>query len=1120
VNEEKPSLAELSRRRFLKAAAGGGAGLAAWSLMSGQASAAGHPASSPGTGGATGVVMPLNAGWLFGGPWVSASSQAGYDDSSFLPVTLPHVVTPLSWREWDPTTWEKVWIYRRHFGLPPGLRGMRTFVDFQGALTSATPAINGKVLAGHLGGYLPFSYELTGGLRPEGNVLAVAVDSAWQNVPPEGSPRGAVAVDYLQPGGLYRDVALRFVPQVFIADVFAQPKQVLSASPAMDVQCTVDAAVVSAGPVQVVTELMDRGRRLARASAPVTFGQPGQVTVHLQLAGLGPVRLWDTGHPNLYDLVTTVTVAGHPVHDFTRRVGFREARFQTDGFFLNGNRLKLFGLNRHQIFPYAGMAMPARVQRHDAELLKQLNCNMVRCSHYPQSPDFLDACDELGIMIWEETPGWGYLGDAAWQQIMLQNVHDMVVRDRSRPSVIIWGVQPNEAPRDLSLYTQSKNLADALDGSRPTSGTETAHNLTDWDQDVFAFDDYHHSGGDAQLAPPIPDVPYLVTEAVGTLDGPSLFRWIDTQDIQQDQARLHAQVHNIAGSDNAYTGVLGWCAFDYDSLTGNIYENLKWPGVVDTFRVPKPGAAFYLAQGDPAAGAIIEPAFYWYFGPISPVTDLGRTATIWSNCDRLEAYLDGAHFATLTPDTAGYPNLAHPPFYLDVSQVNGAAPPDLRLDGYVGSRLAASRSFAASPEGDHLTLMVDDDRLAADGSDTTRVAFRAVDRYGAPRPYATGNVTVSVDGPAIWLGQVLTLDAAASPSVLRPGQQAAVSATLANGAFPFADNGGVGGVYIRTLPGQPGPITVRVTHPTLGSAAARIVAVQSPSAIPGISVPGPGGARPRQEMTLTSTDMTLSAPGGWSIAATSPSSFAALPPGASVTSTWKLTAPTAASAAGAGSVAVTAAFVLDGSRVSQSTTVPVSVALSLSEAFNNVGISDDSDVSEANFDGVGNSFSAQALAAAGLAPGALFTHGGITFTWPDAPPGQPDNVVANGQTILLNGTGTMLAFVGASSPSVEAGVGVVHYSDGSTSAYSVTLDNYFYAPTPGNETVAQMPYINDSNPASNGGQAGRRNQAVWIFFTSVPIAAGRTVTAVTLPTGGGTQGGRVVGMHVFALGIG
>ena len=684
--------------------------------------------------------------------------------------------------------------------------------------------------------------------------------------------------------------------------------------------------------------------------------------------------------------------------------------------------------------------------------------------------------------------------------------------------MIIWGVQPNEAPRDETLYDQSRALAYSLDGTRQTSGTETSQSLSNWNQDVFAYDDYHSSDGNATLAPPVPGVPYLITEAVGTLDGPKFFRWFDTQDIQQDQARLHAQVHNIAGSQDAYSGLLAWCAFDYQSANGNMFQDVKWPGVVDTFRVPKPGASFYLAQGDPAAGPVIEPAFYWDFGPTSPVTVLGTQATIWSNCDQLEAYLDGTHVATLTPDSADYPYLAHPPFYLDVSQIDGSSLPELRLDGYVGSRLAASRSFASDHTGDHLVLLTDDTNLTADGADTTRVAFRAVDRYGAPRPYPTGDVQVTVDGPAIWLGQVLNLTAAAASSLVQPGQQVQASVTLVNGGFPFEANGGVGGVYLRTLPGQPGKITVRVSHPTLGSATAEIIAAQPPAPVPGINPPHSNPVDPVQAMTFTDVGVTLNLH-GWTAAPASATTQAALPPGDSFTARWELTAPPTAAAAGTGGITAMAAFVLDTSQVSQTTTLPVSLATTLAEAFNNNGISDDSDVTAADFDGAGNSYSAQALAAAGLTPGASFTHDGITFTWPNVASGQPDNVVCNGQTILLPGTGSTLGLVGAASPSDETGTVTVYYSDGSTSSSTITLDNYFDAPDTGNDIIAQNSYVNDSNSATNGGSP-QRAHAVWLFYTSVPVTAGKTVTAVTLPTGGGEQNGRIAGSHVFALGIG
>lgn len=1123
--------AELSRREFLRASVGGAVGLAGWSLLTGHAAATTAFAQQTGsnhTSGPASMLVRLNADWLFGGQWVAGSSQPAFDDSGFAPVTVPHCVSALSWRNWNPGTWEKLWIYRRHFDLPPATRTMRAFVDFAGVLTSATPTINGHALPEHKGGYLPFDYELTDYVGAKDNVLAVKVDSTWQNVPPEGNPAGPDSIDYFEPGGIYRDVTLRFVPQVFLSDIFAKPIHVLSSSPAVQVQCTVDSAVVPSSSLKVVVELLDGERRLARASAPVPLDKPGQATVSLTLAGFGRPQLWDNANPKLYQVLATVYLGNHPIHDFSRRIGFREAVFTTDGFFLNGKRLKLFGLDRHQIYAYTGMAMPARVQRHDAELLKKLNCNMVRMSHYPQHPAFLDACDELGIMLWEETPGWGYLGDAAWQAIMLQNVHDMVVRDRSRPSVIIWGVQPNETPHDhVSLWTESKDLADSLDGSRPVSGTSW-YGLQYFVFNVMAHDDYSHSDGNAELLPPFTGVPYLVTEAVGAIDGSLHYQWVDTQSIQMEQARMHAQVHNIAGSEDAYCGLLGWSGLDYESPDGIPHSELiKWTGVADIFRVPKPGAAFYLAQGDPSAGAVIEPAFYWDFGPASPVTTLGANAEIWSNCDRLEAYLDGSHYATLTPATAqtseglhqGYPYLPHAPFYLDTTGTDASAFPDLRLDGYVGDRLVLSRSFSADTSGDHLEVVVDDTELVADGSDATRVAFRAVDRYGAPRPYVTGNVTVEVRGPATWVSQVLTFEPTASPALVPLGGQTKVALTLSNGTFPFQSNGGVGGVWIRTLLDQPGEITVTVSHPTLGTYTAHIHSAEPPSSalfeFPRPRVP----VDPVAAMTFTDVALDLEATSAWGIQASGQTAFSKVPPGTTVKATWEVSAPTATTTA-AGSITATASFSLVGSPVTHSSPVPVSLLETLAQAFDNVGITDNSDVTVGNFDGVGNSFSAQALAAAGLTPGAPFTHDGISFVWPDVPGGKPDNVLANGQAIVVSGSGSKLAFVGASSPGNEGGTGTVYYTDGTTSTYDVTLDNYFYPPGTGNDTLVETPYINSGTGYANGGVIGRRNHPGWIFYTWVPITPGKTVKVVTLPTGGGMQGGRIVGMHVFAMAVG
>jgi beta-galactosidase len=743
----------------------------------------------------------FNQGWLFGGVYVSGSEQPGYDDSGFADVTLPHTVTPLSWGNWDYTAWENVWIYRKHFDRS-AITGGRVFVDFGAVMTNATVVLNGVTVATHKGGYLPWSAELTGHLTAGDNVLAVIVDARLLNVPPDNLPDGTGYTDYLQPGGIYRDVTLRVVPEVFICDVFAKPVNVLTPARSVEVQATIDAAIVPRGPVQVTAELLDGYRRIAAATATVTITATGTTVAQLTITGAGDVALWSPDTPRLYTIQTTLSNTGGPLHTFQVTTGFREAVFKLDGFYLNGERSEIFGLNRHQLFPYLGMAGAARLQRRDAEILKnELNCNMVRCSHYPQSPHFLDACDELGLMVWEEPPGWGYVGDAAFQDIVLQNVHDMVVRDRNRPSVIVWATRLNETANYPALYAQARQLAYDLDGSRQTTGAVTFHSTSGWAEDVFSYDDYESSNGNAILMPPVAGVPYLVSESVGALDGAPLYRWIDTEAVLAEQGRMHAQVHNIAQSDPRFAGLLAWCGIDYASISGGnrIWNNLKTPGVIDTFRVPKPGAAFYRSQVPPHAHPVILPMFFWDFGAGSPADGPGPGAIIATNCDRLDLYVGGKHFATGTPDTRDYGSLAYPLVFVDLT-VNGGSRPDLRIDGYVDGRLAASLRMSADTARDRLALTVDDTSIRADGTDTTRVTFRALDAYGNQRPYVTGDVTLSLAGPA-------TL--------------------IAENPFAFGTYGGVGGAFIRSVPARTGLVTVTAEHPSLGHATGRLAVTQA-----------------------------------------------------------------------------------------------------------------------------------------------------------------------------------------------------------------------------------------------------------------------------------------------------
>jgi beta-galactosidase len=786
--------AAISRREFTRRCALGAAALAASSILGfDPAKASAAVAKGPAR-----FVFPLDQDWLFAGKFAGQT-----DDKAFAKVTVPHCVAKLSWQNWDPSAWANLWLYRRHFALPKESAGRRIFLKFDGVMTGAKPVCNGVALPEHMGGYLPFRYELTQWLKEKNNILDLVVDGRWQSVPPDGNSKGARSVDYLEPAGITRSVSLCVLPQVFISDVFAKPVKPLKANRRVEVTCTLNSPGPVAKPFEVRVELMDGPRVIARAQAPVAIGNDGDTTVALTLSKLGKIELWDVDSPRLYDVVTTLWQDGKALHDHRTRIGFREARFTTRGFFLNGRRLQLFGLDRHEIYPYVGGGMPPRVMRRDAEIIRRdFNCNAVRCSHYPQSEAFLDACDELGLMVWQEPPGWGYLGDQAWKDLVLRDVKEMICRDRNHPAIVIWGVRVNESHNDPTLYFKTKAAAKLLDGTRQTSGSMTDNSRKiwskEWHEDVFAYDDYESArDGSVGLAKPTKGVPYMLAETVGQYsygakDFKNRYRRAGDLALQTNQAIYHAEAHDRAAQDPANSGTIAWCAFDYGSLM-NAYNAVKCPGVADVFRIPKLGAAFYLAEVNPKIRPVIQPDFYWDFSPKTP-RGPGRHAAIFSNCERLEIFIDGKPFATPQPDRRNFPRLPYPPFFCDLD-LDGAAHPELRIDGYVGGNMVLSRSFSSDAAQDRFFLAADDAGLTGDGSDATRLVFKVTDKFGAERAFAGGQVAFELAGPGSIVG---------------------------DNPFALADSGGVGAVWIRTVPNGSGQITVTATHSTLGQKSVNI----------------------------------------------------------------------------------------------------------------------------------------------------------------------------------------------------------------------------------------------------------------------------------------------------------
>ena len=714
-----------------------------------------HPGAAAGR-----MMLPMNRGWLYSHSAEDGATGRDFNDAHFDRVVVPHTNVKLPWHSFNEQEYTFISTYRRHFKLSAATHGKRVFVDFEGVMTASTVWINGQRLGEYKGGYTPFSFELTPHLDPtDENVLAVEVDSTERpDIPPFGNE-----VDYLTFGGIYREVALRVVPESFIQNVFAAPKNVLT-RPAVDVTCILEGS--SSGPhvdQYLVAELLDGERVLGKARTLVSDASWKHTFTITQL---DKIELWDLEHPHLYTVRVRLMRGGQAVDEQTQRIGFREATFTDHGFSLNGKIIKLRGLDRHQTFPYVGQAMPGRVQRRDADILRtEFRCNIVRTSHYPQSRHFLDRCDEIGLLVLEEIPGWQHIGDKAWQDIAVDNVGRMIRRDWNHPSVVLWGVRINESHDNHDFYTRTNALAHELDTMRQTGGIRNFQQ-SEFLEDVFTMNDF----GWPLKKPNHPR--YLNTEFVGHTYPCKTF---DSMERLREHTIRHARVHDQLASDPQYAGGIGWCAFDYNTHANfGSGDRICYHGVADIFREPKPAAFFYKSQCDPAEEIVLEPAFHWARNDES----IGFTkGLICSNCEHIKLYTDAGKgfelIAEADPDRIQFPHLKYAPFDVEIGDRLRAGWGDLRIDGFIGGKQVISKRYSGKGTDQQFVVLPDDTELIADGADTTRVVLRMNDQYGAIRPFASDAIVLELEGPATLIGDnPATLIGGAVAVWVRSGEQA------------------------------------------------------------------------------------------------------------------------------------------------------------------------------------------------------------------------------------------------------------------------------------------------------------------------------------------------------------
>ncbi|HYO87556.1 MAG TPA: glycoside hydrolase family 2 TIM barrel-domain containing protein, partial [Candidatus Limnocylindrales bacterium] len=459
------------------------------------------------------------------------------------------------------------------------------------------------------------------------------------------------------------------------------------------------------------------------------------------------LRLWSPANPFRYGIACAIdNGAGGTLDDYGAfPFGFREVHFEPDGLILNGEKFKLRGLNRHQSYPYIGYAAPARLQRKDADILKhELNVNLVRTSHYPQSPHFLDRCDEIGLLVFEEIPGWQFIGDSDWQALSLDNVQRMIVRDRNHASIILWGVRINESWDDESFYRRTNALAHDLDPTRPTGGVRNFLG-SQFLEDVFTYNDFSNG-----VAAPTQQ-PHLITEHNGHMFPTKSY---DTEERQMEHALRHARVLDGAYGRPDVMGAIGWCAFDYNTHREfGAGDRICYHGVSDIYRLPKFAAALYESQIEPSVRPVLRAGTFWAFGErnetgIDPLL-------VFSNCEQIRVTVGDEMQGVYEPARAAFPHLPHAPFLIngfDGMALFGANYHDLHLEGLIGGEVVAKQHVSADGLPDALTLDADDAAISADGADMTRLIVRLTDRYGNRLPYDTCVVTFEVEGPARLIG--------------------------------------------------------------------------------------------------------------------------------------------------------------------------------------------------------------------------------------------------------------------------------------------------------------------------------------------------------------------------------
>ena len=720
-------------------------------------------------------VYNFNVGWRFFKGDIANAHDKNFKDEKWPVVSLPHTVELLPVEASGCRNYQGIVWYRKHFKIDETFKDKLVTIYFEAAMGRSQVYLNGKHILEQLGGYLPFSLELSslGVKSGEECLIAVKVDNSDDKSFPPGKQQNKLDFTYF--GGIYRDAWMIVTEKIHISDankanrvasggVFAVVEKLTDNNAGITVKTDVQNDDAKNGKVQVYTTLKDPSGNIVNKSISSFNIKSGSNFISFQKLNINSPKCWTPENPVLYTIETVIKDSkGRNLDGGITRLGLRKIEFKgKDGFYLNGKPYdKLIGANRHQDFAYVGNAVPNSQQWRDAKKLRDAGCRVIRTAHYPQDPSFMDACDELGMFVIVAIPGWQYFNkDSMFSELCYKDLRNIIRRDRNHASILAWEPILNETPYPESFSKKSLAITreeypyfgtySAADGNSP--GIKGNYDL------IYGF------------PPDMPKYsqPFFTREFGEYVDdwyahnSPNRVSRSWGEGPQVIQATHLAMVYNeMCNTPRQFVGAALWHPFDHQR---GYHPDTYWGGLLDAFRQPKYSFYMFSSQMDPKLEHPFAKTGPMIFVAHEMTPFSNADVTVFTNCDsvRLIRYETDTFMQKVTRKVQGMPN---PPVVFKNVFDNYAMrqfsyvqkkwqKASFVFEGYLDGKIVCTTKKMPSRRSTKLKLTIDHEgqTLRADGSDFAVVICEVTDDEGNVRRLAKDNILFEVEGEGEIIG--------------------------------------------------------------------------------------------------------------------------------------------------------------------------------------------------------------------------------------------------------------------------------------------------------------------------------------------------------------------------------